>query len=224
MLLKVTSQIPVDSFCVVQERGTNSTVEVFEEVYADYPRDKKALRFVSDQSLTSNSDRAWNVTKAIENYAKPKGFDTSRYTQSPNKNELIAFYDASFHSHMVEFQLREQIKSDERYQAQVIQAKQLETSLNQEYGSVIRQLKNLISKLEKRNQQELESINHKTIAVQLEILQDLDIPEFMDEQHKKRLFEPNYPIDQVQFDHYSDYGQGYDKLPDDLDSILALLD
>ena len=222
MLLKVTSQIPVDSFCVVQERGQNSTVEVFEEVYTDYPRDRKAMRFVSDQSLASNSERAWNVEKAIKEYAHPKGFDTSRYTER-TKNEWIVYYDASFHSSMVEFQLREQIKTNERYQVQITQAKQLEATLNQEYGKYIRQLKNLICKLEKCNQQELENINQQTISVQLEILQGLDIPEFLDDQHKKRLFEPNYPIDQVQFDHYSNYGQGYDKLPNDLDSILSLL-
>lgn len=220
MLNEVVSSVPIEVLTVKQDRGQDSTVQVFEEVRVSWPQDIKVLRFVSDQSLNVNSDRAWNVHKAIDNYAKPLGFDTNRV--KPDKNELTASYNPTFHSHMAEFQLREQVKTDARYQAKRDANAEQQNIINRQYGIAIRQLKNLITELERRNHQELDALNQELIDTQIEILQGLDIPEVLTEQHKRFLLEPNYPIDQVKMDAYAEYGQR-GKLPTDLNSILSLL-
>lgn len=225
--MQVISSQFVESFTVSQERGQDSTIQVFEEVYKSYPRDTKALRFVSDQSLASQSDRAWNVEKAIKDYAHPKGYDTSRYAQK-EKNEWTVFYNANFHSHMEEFRLRESIKADPNYKVKVADNLIAADKINREYGIAIRQLKNLVVALEKRNQEELDQLNEELIAVQKDILSKLEISNVLNEQDKKFLFEPNYPIDQVKIDSYNNYGQGYvpqgnAKFPTDLNSIMSLL-
>lgn len=217
----------VDTFTVKQERGQDSTVQVFEEWHKSWPCDKRAFRFVSDQSLASNSDRAWKVEKAIENYAKPLGFDTNR--NKPEKNEWLVYYDENFHSHMNEFKLRTEIQNHPTYQAKSQEALERRDAINREYGVAIRQLKNLVSALEARNQKELDNISQELIATQLQILNSLEIPEVLGEQDRKFLFEPNYPITRVEMDHYDNYGQGYfaqdnGKLPDNLNSIMTLLD
>ena len=211
----------VETLVIKQARGQDSTVQVFSEVQRSWPRDKKALRFVSDQSLNVNSDRACSVLEAIENYAKPLGYDTQ--SSKPDKNEWIVTYDENFHSRMVEFQLREQVKADNRYQAHRDANIQQRDTINREYGIAIRQLKNLVTELEKRNRQELDALNGELIATQLEVLNGLDISAVLTYQHKKNLFEPSYPIDRVSMDAYADYGQR-GNLPTSLDSALELLE
>lgn len=228
MLNQVISSQFIESFTVSQERGQSSTVQVFEELYKNYPRDTKALRFVSDQSLASQSSRAWNVEKAIENYARPKGYDANDKS-GKRKNEWLVFYDAYFHSHMEEFRLREAVKNSPAYKVKVADNTTAADTINREYGIAIRQLKNLVTALEKRNQEELDRLNQELIAVQKDVLNRLEISEFLNEQDKKFLFDPNYPIDQVKIDSYNNYGQGYvpqsnAKFPTDLNSIMCLLD
>lgn len=208
-----------DTFTVKQERGQDSLVEVYQEMRPGWPIDKKILRFVSDQSLTSNSERAYNVEHAIKEYARPRGFDVGR----PEKNEIIAVYNPSTHSSYCEYQIRQQIIADDRYQAKVSEAEQKRDAINREYGIAIRQLENLVFALKGRNQKELDVLKKELIATQLEVLQDIEVPEVITEQHRKFLFEPSHPIAQMQMDSYTDYGQR-GKLPTGLDSILALLD
>lgn len=219
MIVSITSDVPVDSFIVKQERGQDSTVEVYQEMQPSWPIDKKILRFVSDQSLTSNSDRAATVEHAIKEYARPRGFDVGR----PEKNEIVAVYNPSTHSSYCEYQIRQQITADTRYQAKVSESEQRRDAINREYGIAIRQLKNLAFALEERNRKELDVLKKELIATQLEILQDIEVPEVITEQHRKFLFEPSHPIAQMQMDNYAEYGQR-GKMPADLDSILALLD
>lgn len=217
-VLGITSAVPVDTFTVKQERGADSTVQVFQEVEPSWPIDRKILRFVSDQSLTSNSDRAWTVEKEIKEYARTRGFDISK----AEKNEIKAVYNPSTHSSYCEYQVRQQIISDPRYQAKVGEAEQRRDAINREYGIAIRQLKNLVFALENRNRQELDVLKDELIATQLEVLQGVEIPEAINEQHRKFLFEPNYPIAKMEMDSFAEYGQR-GKLPTNLDAILALL-
>lgn len=225
---QVISSEFVDSFIVSQGKGQDSTIQVFEEVYKDWPRDKKALRFVSDQSLASQSDRAWNVEKAIKDYAHPKGYDTTRYTLR-EKNEWVVYYDANFHSHMEEWKLREQVKASPSYKVRVADNLIAKDAINRKFGVPIAQLKNLIFLLEKKNREELDELNTALIDTQLEILAGLEIPETLNEEDKKSLFAPHYPLEKMEMDHYTNYGQGYaaqgnGKLPTNLEEILGLLE
>lgn len=219
MIVSITSNVPVDTFIVKQERGQDSRVEVYEEMQPSWPIDKKILRFVSDQSLTSNSERAFVVEHAIKEYARPRGFDVGK----PDKNEIVSVYNPSTHSSYCEYQVRQQVTADPRYQDKVKDAEQRRDAINREYGIAIRQLKTLVFALEERNRKELDVLKQELIATQLEVLQDIEIPEAINEQHRKFLFEPSYPIAKMEMDHYADYGQR-GKLPTDLNSILALLD
>jgi len=218
MIVSVTSDVPFDTFTVKQERGHDSMVQVYQEIQPGWPIDKQILRFVSDQSLTSNSERAGTVEHAIEEYARQRGFDIGR----PDKNEIVAVYNPSSHSSYCEYQIRQQITADVRYQVKVTEAEKRRDDFNREYGIAIVQLKNLVFALEKRNRKELDTIKQELITTQLKVLQDIEIPEVLNEQHRKFLFEPSHPIAQMQMDNYADYGQR-GKLPDDLNKILDLL-
>ena len=207
----------METFIVKQERGQDSYVEVYSDLVKSWPHDKQALIFTSEQSMTTNSERAWNVCKAIEGYATERGYRK----QEIAKNQAIYIYDASHHSNILEYQLREQVKADTRYQAKLDANRQIADTVNREYGVAMQQLKNLVKLLEDKNRAELKQLNQELIATQLEILSEMDIPNEINEANRMRLFEPSYSMQDMEIDHYRTYTK---ELPTSLDSILSLLD
>lgn len=208
-------------FTVKQDKGKDSLVEITETIITGWPRDRKALIFTTDQSLQSTSDRTWNVAKAIKDYANPLGYQHSKSLDE--KYSVTFIYDESFHSGQVEFAIRKQVQADSRYQKASEVALQSRDDVNKRYGTAIRQLKNLIYKLEQQNQNELHKIKTELIQTQVEIVNELGIPPEVNEHHRKFLLEPHYPYTKIDTDSYDYYGQK-DVLPDgDINWMLELV-
>jgi len=204
-------------FEVKQNTGKNSTVEVEEIVIPAYPKSKKGLKFTTDQSLNSGSDRAWNVEKAIKDYANSRGY--AQQTGLDTKFERVYVRDG----HMIEYNIRQGVKSDSRYQDAEQDALGKCSKVNEKYGVAIRQLKNLISKLENKNREELSKVREELIQVQVSVACEIGIPNDLDDHHKKTILEPSFPYIPIDRDSYAYYGQE-NVLPDgDINWILELL-
>lgn len=207
-------------FTVSQSKGKDSTVTVTPDTRRSWPEDKQVLIFETDQSLESQSDRAWNVLKAIEGYANPKGYQHNKALDE--KFEITFEYDAHHHSLQGEFQIRQQIIDNDCYKSAAAEAGQERDKINQEYGVAVRQLKNLITVLEKRNREKLDTVKQDLIQAQIQLIQEIDIPDHVAEHERKRLLEPSHPYIKIERDAYQSYGQD-GVLPDSLDWMLELL-
>lgn len=208
----------LNQFTVQQEKGKDSTVEIYQVTIQDWPRDKQALVFVTDQSLQSNSERTWNVEKAIENYAHPKGYQRDK--SFDEKNKLTFIYSPEFHSGQIEFSIREQIKNDERYKSAASDAIQETNYINSKYGEAISQLKDILHQLEEKNRNELKQVAQDLIQTQVLIANEIDIPNELLEHHRKFIFDPSHPYIKLEMDHYRKYNYDESKR---LDWILELL-
>jgi hypothetical protein len=192
-----------DKFIVKQEKGKDSEVEVFEITINSFPRNKQALVFTTDQSLFSQSDRAYNVQKAIDEYASPKGY--RRDSSFDEKNKQVHVYSQDHHSLMTEFAIREQVKADPRFISAASDAVQEMHYINNEYGSLINKLKSIVNKLENENRDKLKQIAQELIQTQVLIVKEVDIPDYVLEHHRKFLLEPHHPyhiIERAQFTNY----------------------
>lgn len=210
-------------FTVKQQKGKDSTVKIRKVTMTGWPEDKKILIFETDQSLSSQSDRAWNVHKAIENYAHPKGYHLDQTHPKNGKHELVFVYNAHHHSTSGEFEIRTKVQNDERYQDAAEVAKQKQYEINSIYGVAIRQLKNLTFALEKKNDEELERIKQELIDIQVSLVQEIDIPEYVQDFERKRLLEPNYPYTEIKADNTYNYHGQRDIFPDSINRMLKLL-
>lgn len=202
-----------DNIIVNQERGSNSVVWITEDVIPGYPSDQKTMVFETDQSLKSASDRAWNVEKAIEQYAFNRGYET----QKPyGKFKVIAIYSEDCHSRMLANKLKEQIKETPTFLAAAESAKAEANQLNKEYGRYINELKHLVYLLEQALDAKL-----KAVAAELVEKQKQLIDEFGSEGIKDyHLFGDKHPFTEIKPTHYY---KTSDNIPDDFDKILDLL-
>lgn len=203
-----------NQFTVEQKTGQNSLVTVYEETNYHPTR----LRFETGQVLDSQSDRAWNVNKAIKDYALERGYRI----ETTYKYEVIAVYDKDLHSHVETWKVKETIQSDPRYQEAARAAEAERDRINREYGRAIRLLKNLVFALEECNRKELERIAAGLVAVQTEVAGGLAVPAVVDDLDRKQ-FE-HWPLVKIERDSYAGYGVKQGELPAELDSILALLE
>lgn len=203
-----------DQITVTQEHGQDSIVEVSEEMRDGYPSPVRLLHFYTSQSLTSQSGRAWNVYEAIKSYCRERGYSII----DSNQHSVTAQYDPRAHSQQAWYELREQIQSDPRYSVALTYAKEDAAKVQATFGPVISQVKNLLHALEHRTYAEYKEIQECLAQVQHEVLDDKELPTHLNNPDRESLERPLY---QLAFDHYQRYGDG---LPDDLDSILGLLD
>lgn len=205
-----------NQFTVEQKTGQDSLVTVYEETnYLGY---QMRLRFETDQILTSQSDRTWNVNKAIRNYAQERGYRI----ETTDKHEAIAVYDKDPHGHVETWKVKKAIQSDPRYQEAARAAEQERDKINGDYGRAIRLLRNLIFALEERNRKELDRITAGLVAVQVEVVQGLTIPTVVNDLDRKQ-FE-YWPLVKIEADHYANCGVKQGELPAEFDSIMALLE
>ena len=209
------------TFTVAQERGGDTVVTVTTETRKDWPEDREYLLFETDQSLTTQSGRAWNVNEAIKSYCRARGY---RINETTRRN-VTAVYHPESHSQVGWYNIIMATKADPRYKASQTECEHRRDEINQVYGGTIAQLRNLIRNLESRNDALLNELNAQLIETQLHILTDIEIPAHVQGIDRKRLEQPSYPIDQMKSsNYYSLDSQGRDILPADLAPILALLD
>lgn len=203
-----------DTITVPQEHGKDSIVEVSEEVRDGWPDPVRLLHFYTSQSLTSQSGRAWNVNKAIENYCKERGY----VIEQENQHSATARYDSRAHSQQAWHTLQQLIKNSRRYiEAKAIADEKAE-GIQVSYGQACGMLKNLVRELERRAQTELDAIATGPADAQRAILSELDLPSHLSQHDLDSLERPLY---RPTLDHYRNFAIG---LPNDLDTILALLD
>jgi hypothetical protein len=195
----------IDKLTVKQSKGKDSIIEVHETTIKSWPDDKHAFVFITDQSLSSQSDRAWNVHRAIKDYADSRGYQhNNRFDE---KNKLTYIYDHNYHSKMIEFRIREQVKNDERYKSASGDAIQEMKHINQEYGSIINELKRIARQLEEENRAKLQQIKDNLIETQVSIISKIGIPKQVTEHDKKFMLKPKYPYITIEIDHYKSYSK-----------------
>lgn len=204
----------IDSFVVKQERGQDSWVNVEEGFIYGYPNDKKTLVFITEQSLHSNSDRAWNVEKAIEQYANEQGYEVQKPYE--DKFKVVAIYSEDHYSRMLAYKLREEIKKHPVFLDASEEAKAEADRLDKEYGKHIADLKYLIYLLEKSLDKKLKEIATLLVNEQIEIIEELGSDGIKD----YHLFADKHPLVEIKPHYYKTSND----IPDSLDDILPLLD
>ena len=203
-------------FTVPQETGLDSTVTVSSHTGSE-GQHVTYLNFVTNQSLLVNSNRAWNVCKAIKDYAYQRGYRID--DKDFNKFEAIATYDPSLHSHVEIDKVRDQVKADPHYQKAAQLAEAQAQTINKEYGRATRLLKNLAKALENRQRLELKRVGVQLSVVQREIMDNLFVPPEVNEQDRGRL---DKLFVQLEVDHYGRCGIEFGELPDG-ETLLDLL-
>ena len=199
---------------VPQEHGKDSTVEITEDIQNGYPGPTRILRFYTDQSLASNSGRAWNVRKAIEDFCNKRGYRITDESQ----HEITAAYSAQAHSYRALDSLRKAIQADARYERALTDGKKAAQDVQGSYGPAIAQLNALILALKTRARSEFATVTKEIGWVQNSVIADLELPPHLLPADQEALHRPLY---QPEFDHYARYQTDLDNL--DLDSIMALL-
>ena len=200
------------SFEVKQEKGSDSLVSVEEDVIIGYPDDKQVLIFHTDQSLFSNSDRAWQVENAIKIYADERGYKV----QKSEKYQVIAIYSPEYHSRMLEYKLRCAVKEHRDFLETAEVAKNDMVWLDEKYGRHILELKQLVFLLEEKLDNKLKQVAASLIKKQKEIISDLDTSG-IDARHLSSF---DHPLIEIK--------RGYTyktttNIPDNLATILNLL-
>jgi len=203
-----------DSFTIPQEHGKDSLVEVTQDIQDGYPEPTRILRFYTDQSLASNSGRAWNVHTAIEKYCTDRGYRIMDETQ----HEVTAVYNPQSHSHQALTSLRQDIRADARYEAALAEGKQMAQEIQDTYGPAIAQLENAVRALKARASAEFGNVAEYVGGIQHLVIADLEFPPHLLPSDQEALHRPHFRPD---FDYYARYKTDLDRL--DLSSIMALL-
>lgn len=204
---------------VAQERGKDSTVEVFEEVRDAFAGPQSFLCFFSDQALTTGSGRALEVNEAIEAYCVERGYRLGEQS----KYQIEARYDVRQHSATETFKIETAIRKDPRYMAVVEQAQAAAAVLNSEYGDKILQLKNLVRTLEQKLNGELQKERDRLLALQVTIVQETELPQHVSIGDTKRLLEPKHPLVRLQYDRSIRHAEHYGLPPSDISEILEMV-
>ena len=200
---------------VEQEHGKDSIVEIMETTREAYPQPVPILSFYTDQSLASNSGRAWNVRKAIKNYCLERGYRITG--ESPH--EIIAQYDPRQHSYQALDSLRRAVQEDAVYKSAVIEGKQRAQEIQDVYGPAIAALKKIIHSLESQARNEFSRVANQVATIQELTIDQFTLPPHLLPNEQEMLHRPLF---QPEFDHYAQYQIDID---DNIDpnSIMALL-
>lgn len=188
----------MEQLTVPQEHGKDSVVDVREEMREAYPRPVPVLSFYTDQSLASNSGRAWNVRKAIKDYCLERGYRVTGESQ----HEIIAQYDPRQHSYCALDSLRKDIQKDERYVRALAHGKSEATRIQGIYGPAITTLKAMIRTLEADARAKLARAADDVAAVQNSIIANQTFPPHLLPSEQEMLHRPLF---QPEIAHYARY-------------------
>ena len=188
----------MEQLTVPQEHGKDSVVDIREEMREAYPRPVPVLSFYTDQSLASNSGRAWNVRKAIKDYCLERGYRITNETQ----HEIIAQYDPRQHSYCALDSLRKGIQEDERYVRALTAGKREVAKIQDTYGPAITTLKAMIRTLETDARVKLGRVADEVAWVQNSVIADQTFPSHLLPSEQEMLHRPLF---QPELDHYARY-------------------
>ena len=183
---------------VEQEHGKDSIVEITETMREAYPQPVPILSFYTDQSLASNSGRAWNVRKAVKGYCLERGYRITDETQ----HEIIAQYDPQQHSYRALDSLRNTIREDERYTRALTSGKDETARIQDIYGPAITTLKAMIRTLETDARAKLAQAADDVAAVQNSVIANQTFPPHLLPNEQEMLHRPLF---QPELDHYARY-------------------
>jgi hypothetical protein len=207
----------IDTLTVQQQRGSDITLNVFRAVFHGWRGDIPALLFETEQILTSDSNRAWDANKTIEQYARERGYIASG---DPGRHQVSALYSAEAHSDMLAQKIQKQIKADDRFQAVKDKALAAHAHIDREYGTLINKLKNLTSQLEDRCRQEQRRLVDDVIHIQAQVAQEVGLPEQISDTDRERLLFPRQPLIDLSPNHY--YQRYSRNIPTEEELIHAL--
>jgi len=186
------------SITVKQEHGKDSIVEIREDIQDSYPTPIRILSFYTNQSLVSNSGRAWNVRKAIEEYCREHGYRPWEETQ----HEIKAVYNAQDHSHHALDSLRKNIRENPQYQSALKDGKFRASKVQDTYGPAIAQLNEMIHALKAQVREKMAEIAADVTDAQAQAITGVQRPPHLLDRDYELLFRPLF---QPEFDHYARY-------------------
>lgn len=209
-----------DIIIVKQERGEDSTVKIFAETRDIFAGSQSFLRFESDQILTSQSDRCRKVAAAIETYCLERGYVYR--SDNLKKYTTECRYSSQHYSRMLTHKIEKAVRKDSRYIAASAQTQEIAIALNDEYCREINLLKNLVFALEKKLDTELQKERDALRDLQVELVQEMDVPVQVNDFDRDRLFKPRYPLANIKQDRYAGRMRREELPPSDISEILEM--
>jgi len=236
----------IDQFVVEQEHGKDSTVWVYELSANTWAGPRDWLIYVSDQSLKSNSGRAWDVNRAIEKHAQPQGFESTS-PQSVNEdlswgdgvsfpdmvqsaakgnywNHIATFvYSPDAHSRITAIHIKDDIQNHPDYVAAFEKAEQQAQEIKDTTGRLIATINKMVQKLEKETDQELTRLNIELLKVQKQLVDKITFPDHLSKYDRDHL--TTRPVKTIKTDVLADFRYKIIQQPlvslDDIEQALA---